>query len=57
MEGGCSAPVGALAQIKGNNILLEAGVFEPDGSHKVVTTTTGALTQPERLGREAADKY
>ncbi len=50
VEGGCSAPVGALAVISGDEITLKAGVFELDGSDKVVMEKTVALAEAQGLG-------
>jgi hydroxymethylbilane synthase len=54
VEGGCSAPVGALTQIKDNNILIEAGVFALDGSDAVICKKSAPLEEAEQLGRLAA---
>jgi len=56
VEGGCSAPVGAFSEVKGDNIFLNAGVFEIDGSTKAVIKTSGKLEEAETLGRQAADQ-
>ncbi len=54
VEGGCSAPVGALALTDGENITLTAGVFELDGSHKVVLEKTVAISDANDLGKTVA---
>lgn len=61
---GCAAPVGALAEVRGedseggtdtaHNVDLRAAVFAPDGTASVRRTATGPLGEPERLGRELA---
>ena len=56
VEGGCSAPVGALCTIDGDKLELKAGVFELDGSNKVVTEKTYSLANFESAGKDAADE-
>ncbi len=54
VEGGCSAPVGALALVDGENITLKAGVFELDGSHQVVIEKTMNKEEAIDLGKKTA---
>lgn len=54
VEGGCSAPVGALAIINKNAVTLKAGVFELDGSHKVVIEKSAPLAKAKELGQQVA---
>lgn len=54
VEGGCSAPVGALCHIEGENLKLTAGVFELDGSNKVVIDKTYPLADFKNAGQQAA---
>lgn len=54
VEGGCSAPVGAFATIEGDEIRLTAGVFELDGSKKVVLTKTFDKSDYKNAGLHAA---
>jgi len=59
LEAGCSAPVGALADIgldeSGNDeIYLRAAVVAVDGSRAVRLSTTGPLADGERLGQRLA---
>ncbi|MBV9369999.1 MAG: hydroxymethylbilane synthase, partial [Frankiales bacterium] len=59
LEAGCSAPVGALADIgldeSGNDeIYLRATVVAVDGSRAVRLSTTGPLADGERLGQRLA---
>lgn len=56
VEGGCSAPVGALAQIEGDSLHLQAAVFELDGSKKVDFNGKAPLQEAHNLGRYAAEK-
>ena len=54
VEGGCSAPVGAFAEIRSGNISLEAAVFELDGSKRYFRQVSAPVEQAEKLGRETA---
>lgn len=56
VEGGCSAPVGALTSLTDGNISIKAGVFELDGSAKVVVDRTLPGTKAEDLGKMAAQE-
>jgi hydroxymethylbilane synthase len=40
LEGGCTAPIGALAKIQGDTILFEGELFSLDGSKKVAIEKT-----------------
>jgi hydroxymethylbilane synthase len=55
VEGGCSAPVGALTLVQNDNIMLTAGVFALNGSTKVVATKKAPIAQAENLGLQAAE--
>lgn len=50
VEGGCSAPVGALARIENNKLFLEAGVFSLDGSKSLRVEKELPLSQADELG-------
>ncbi|WP_417591276.1 hydroxymethylbilane synthase [Owenweeksia hongkongensis] len=54
VEGGCSAPVGAFSTIEGDKIHLTAGIFELDGSNKVVVNKTFKLEDYKNAGQLAA---
>jgi hydroxymethylbilane synthase len=58
LEAGCTAPVGALAEVvegeRGTELLLRAFAGSPDGSVELRRSSTGPLAGPERLGRELA---
>lgn len=56
VEGGCSAPVGALAQIKNKNIHLSAGVFSLNGKEKATANKKVALPQAFDIGIKAAQE-
>lgn len=56
VEGGCSAPVGAFCEVYGDTIKLTAGVFELDGSNKVVVEQSYTLDQADEAGKLAAEE-
>ena len=59
LEAGCSAPVGALAEValgeSGEEIYLRAVAAAVDGTQIVKMSTTGAVDDPVGLGRALAD--
>lgn len=56
VEGGCSAPVGAYAELRKDKLNLLAGVFSFDGSQKVILENEVPLSEAENLGKELARK-
>jgi len=56
VEGGCTAPVGAYSEIKGEQIHLKAGIFSIDGQKKVILEKSVTLTEAERLGSNCASQ-
>lgn len=54
VEGGCSAPVGAYAQIQNSKLNLKAGVFSLDGREKVILENEVPLERASDLGKELA---
>jgi hydroxymethylbilane synthase len=58
LEAGCTAPVGALAEVvegqSGTQLLLRAFAGSPDASVELRRSSVGLLAAPERLGRELA---
>jgi hydroxymethylbilane synthase len=55
VEGSCEVPVGALARVRGDSLVLEAFVGMPDGSRLVRDKAVGASANAERLGRELGE--
>ncbi|HMA46096.1 MAG TPA: hydroxymethylbilane synthase [Frankiaceae bacterium] len=51
---GCTAPVGALAEVADDEVHLRAVVAVPDGSDAVRRSATGSSEHPEALGRRLA---
>ena len=54
LRAGCSAPVGALADVTADSLELRAAVLSRDGSQMYECTTTGSLLDPE-VGQRAAE--
>ena len=58
LEAGCTAPVGALAEVvegeDGAELFLRAFAGSPDASVELRRSNVGPLKDPERLGRELA---
>ena len=59
LEAGCTAPVGALADVAvgddGDEIYLRAVVASTDGSQAIRLSATGPFSDPEGLGRRLAE--
>jgi hydroxymethylbilane synthase len=59
LEAGCSAPVGALAELAegddGFEVWLRGVVAAPDGSHLVRLSATGDASDPAAVGRRLAE--
>ncbi len=56
LEGGCSIPVFALAQISGKELSLTGGIVSLDGEKRITFQVNGAISSPESLGEELAAK-
>ncbi len=56
MEAGCSAPVGAYARIKGNDVILNAVALMTDGSVQYDIEISSPVENSEGMGRIAARK-
>lgn len=55
LEAGCSAPVGALAEVAEDELFVRAVVVSPDGGTVVRLSATGAVGSAADLGRRLAD--
>ena len=55
LEGGCTAPIGALAFIKEEEVHFEAVLLSPDGSKKIEVTRTEKLGEHENMAQFCAD--
>ncbi|HAD98768.1 MAG TPA: hydroxymethylbilane synthase [Cryomorphaceae bacterium] len=54
LEGGCSAPIGALARINKGSVHFSGGLFAPDGSQKILVEKQVNISQAKDLGISAA---
>ncbi|RMF03391.1 MAG: hydroxymethylbilane synthase [Chloroflexi bacterium] len=54
LGGGCSIPVGALAQVDGEQLALQANVASPDGSRIIRVSGTAAVESALALGQDLA---
>ena len=55
LEGGCSIPVFALANLEKENIILKGGIVSLDGKERISLEVVGDLNSPEELGQQLAD--
>jgi len=55
LEGGCTAPIGALAEIDGNEIRFRGALFSIDGTQKIEIERTTATTHYTAFGTECAE--
>ena len=56
LEGGCSIPVFALANLEGYQLKLSGGIVSLDGKIRISIEVTGSSDQPEELGKMLADR-
>ena len=54
LEGGCSIPVFALANITKDQLSLKGGIVSLDGKERISLVVNGDASQPEKLGQELA---
>ncbi|MEF9981929.1 MAG: hydroxymethylbilane synthase [Glutamicibacter sp.] len=57
LEAGCAAPIGALAHIEGDELVLDAVACNPDGSQTMrrsARTTASSVASAQKLGRSLA---
>jgi hydroxymethylbilane synthase len=54
LAGGCSTPISALAEIKGNQVRFRGNIFSLDGSHKVEIEKLSPIAMAKTLGNAAA---
>lgn len=54
LEGGCTAPIGALATIKGNELTLKAGLYSLDGKESYIIEETTPVNQADGFGKRCA---
>ncbi len=54
LEGGCTAPIGALASIEGNEVVFEGALFSLDGKQKLEIKERCPINKAEGIGVEYA---
>lgn len=56
LEGGCTAPIGAIAKFEGKKITFKAGLFSTDGIQGVTTEKTANLDSINELAQSTVDE-
>ncbi|OEY71278.1 hydroxymethylbilane synthase [Salegentibacter salarius] len=56
LEGGCTAPIGALANIDKDLVYFKGALFSLDGKEKIGVEKTVSLNETENLGRRCAEE-
>ncbi len=56
LEGGCTAPIGALAIIEDHNIHFKGGLFSLDGSQKFEVEKTIPVSERKEFGKRCAQE-
>lgn len=56
LEGGCQVPIGAYAELKGDNVYLRGLVGDPNGQHVLRDEIEGSVNDAEALGTELAER-
>ena len=56
LEGGCQVPLGAWARMDEGKLVLDACVCSPDGVDHIRERLFGWPADPEKLGRDMAQK-
>ncbi|MFD2631315.1 hydroxymethylbilane synthase [Idiomarina piscisalsi] len=56
LEGGCQVPIGAYAELKGDNVYLRGLVGDPDGKQVLRDEIEGPASDAEALGTELAER-
>lgn len=55
LQGGCSIPVFALANLSNDKITMKGGIISLDGQEKIVKELSGNKADPESLGTQLAN--
>jgi hydroxymethylbilane synthase len=56
LRAGCHAPVGVLAERRGETLRLSSVVLSPDGRRRIAAEADGAAASPEQVGRAVAER-
>ncbi len=54
LEGGCTAPIGALARFEGHQIRFDGALYSLDGKEKIMIEKTADATHYKNFGEECA---
>ena len=54
LEGGCTAPIGAIAQVQGSSVRFRGGVFSLDGSQTALIDKEVSVQDAKHLGQQCA---
>ncbi len=54
LEGGCTAPIGALAEVKNNQIHFKGALFSLDGQQKIECTEIASISEAKSCGEKWA---
>ncbi len=57
LEGGCEAPIGALARLSNDQLHLNGSITEPEGTDRVSDTIEGSPEKPGEIGRRLAEEF
>lgn len=55
LEGGCTAPIGALAEIDGETVHFKGGLFGLDGKEKFIKEVSFPMEEFKNAGKKAAE--
>ena len=56
LQGGCQIPIGAYAEIKKNELYIEAVICTLDGDHTIRDRHSGPVSQASKIGDELAQR-
>lgn len=56
VEGGCQIPIGALAHVDSDKLILRGFIGNLDGSEVIIRTKSGYCDEPESLGNALAEE-
>src|SRR3990167_5794961 len=56
LQGGCQTPIGAYAEIKKNELYIEAVICTLDGDHTIRDRHSGPVSQASKIGDELAQR-
>ena len=56
LEGGCTAPIGALAEISDDNVYFKGGLYSPDGKQKIEVENVVPVGDSAGFGKHCAQE-